>query len=157
MAQGKPIPEHLHTLLEGSPIAFMTTMRPDGRMSTTPMAVMFDGTHLRLSTTEDRKKFRNLERDDRITVCVVQPGNLNRYVEVRGRAMLESDPDRTFINSIAKRYMGEDRYPFDRAWQKRVTITVIAEAISAPDVPLADEPPYQKDEPAATGGTPSGS
>jgi hypothetical protein len=38
--------------------------------------------------------------------------------------------------------MGADRYPFDKKWQQRVTIKVIAEAISSPEVPLADKPPY---------------
>jgi len=142
MSEGLTIPPHLHSLLSGTPIAFMTTMRPDGRMSTNPVAMLFDGTHVRVSTTTDRKKVRNLSADDRITLCVVQPGNLNRYVEIRGRAELTPDDDRRFIDSIAQRYMGADRYPFDKAWQQRVTVTVIAEAISAPDVPLADAPPY---------------
>jgi PPOX class probable F420-dependent enzyme len=133
----------VHALLSGTPIAFMTTMRPDGRMSTNPVGMLFDGEHVRISTTADRKKVRNLQADDRITVCVVQPGNLNRYVEIRGRAVLETDDDRSFIDAIAQRYMGVDRYPFDKEWQQRITITVIPEAISAPDIPLADAPPYQ--------------
>jgi PPOX class probable F420-dependent enzyme len=149
MPEPLKIPAALHPLLSGTPIAFMTTMRPDGRMSTNPVAMLFDGEHVRISTTEDRKKNRNLLADDRITVCVVQPDNLNRYVEIRGRAVLEPDPDHAFIDSIAKRYMGADRYPFDKSWQKRVTITVIAEAISAPDIPLADDPPYQKKQAAS--------
>ena len=62
-------------------------MRPDGRMSTNPVAVLYDGTHVRVSATADRRKIRNLRADDRITLCVVQPGNLNRYVEIRGRAV----------------------------------------------------------------------
>ena len=45
---------------------------------------------------------RNLEADDRVTLCVVQPGNLNRYVEIRGRAVVEPDVDRAFINQIAR-------------------------------------------------------
>jgi PPOX class probable F420-dependent enzyme len=142
MTRGLAIPAALHPLLSGTPIAFVTTMRPDGRMSTNPVAMMFDGTHVRLSTTADRKKVRNLLADDRITVCVVQPGNLNRYVEIRGRAELAADDDRSFIDSIAQRYMGADRYPFDKEGQQRITVTVIAEAISAPDIPLADAPPY---------------
>jgi len=142
MSEGLTIPAQLHELLSGTPIAFMTTMRPDGRMSTNPVAVLFDGTHVRVSATEDRRKIRNLRADDRITLCVVQPGNLNRYVEIRGRAVLTPDDDRAFIDSIAQRYMGVDRYPFDKKWQQRVTITVIAEAISSPDIPMADEPPY---------------
>ena len=142
MSDSLPIPVHLKQLLSGTPIAFLTTMRPDGRMSTNPVAVLFDGTHVRVSATEDRRKIRNLRADDRITLCVVQPGNLNRYVEIRGRAVLTPDDDRSFIDSIAQRYMGVDRYPFDKKWQQRVTITVIAEAISSPDIPMADEPPY---------------
>ena len=142
MSEGLTIPPPLHELLSGTPIAFVTTMRPDGLMSTNPVALLFDGTHVRISTTTDRKKVRNLLADDRITLCVVQPGNLNRYVEIRGRAVLTPDDDRSFIDSIAKRYMGADRYPFDKDWQQRVTIKVIVEAISAPDIPLADAPPY---------------
>jgi PPOX class probable F420-dependent enzyme len=142
MSEGVPIPTQFHSLLSGTPVAFMTTMRPDGRMSTNPVAMIFDGSHVRISTTADRRKIRNLSADDRVTVCVVQPGNLNRYVEIRGRAVLEPDDDRTFIDSIAQRYMGADRYPFDKQWQQRITVTVIAEAVSAPDVPLADAPPY---------------
>ncbi|HQV56835.1 MAG TPA: hypothetical protein PKV27_02405, partial [Ilumatobacteraceae bacterium] len=76
-------------------------------------------------------------------LCVVQPSNLNRYVEIRGRATIEADPDRTFIDSIAQRYMGVDHYPFDKPGDQRVTITVDIEAVACPDVPLSDNPPYQ--------------
>jgi PPOX class probable F420-dependent enzyme len=142
MPDGLAIPPQVHALLGGTPIAFMTTMRPDGRMSTNPVAVLFDGEHLLVSTTADRKKVRNLCADDRITLCVVQPGNLNKYVEIRGRAVLTNDEDRRVIDAVAQRYMGVERYPFDKDWQQRITITVIAEAISSPDIPLADAPPY---------------
>lgn len=153
MARREPHPEvavppELHALLSGTPIAFMTTMRPDGRMSTNPVALLFEDGRVRVSTTKDRKKYRNLVADDRVTVCVVQPDNLNRYVEIRGRARLDDDTDRAVINRVAKQYMGADEYPFDRPGQARVTVTVIAEQVSAPAVPLADEPPYMKGKPA---------
>ena len=52
---GEPIPERARVRCwRARRIAFMTTMRPDGRMSTNPVAVMFDGAHLRVSTTSDR-------------------------------------------------------------------------------------------------------
>jgi PPOX class probable F420-dependent enzyme len=140
-----PIPAGVHDILADKPTAFVTTMRPDGRMSTTPMAVLFDGEHLVLSTTKDRRKHRNLQADDRITVCVPHRNNPNRYVEVRGRAVVEDDVDRAVIDSIARAYMGVDRYPFDRSDAERVTITVIAEHVSAPGIPLADAPPQARD------------
>jgi PPOX class probable F420-dependent enzyme len=136
------IPERARPLLEGRPIAFMTTMRPDGRMSTNPVAIVYDGDTLRISTVASRRKHRNLLADDRITVCVVQPGNLNRYVEIRGRAVLEPDVDRRFVDAMAKQYMDVDRYPFDRPEDERVVITIVPEAVSCPSIPLADDPPY---------------
>jgi len=137
-----PLPEHVRKVFDGKPIAFVTTMRPDGHPSTNPMAVVLDGERIRLSTVTSRKKYRNLLADDRITVCVVQPDNLNRYVEIRGRAVIEPDADRAFIDTIARRYMAVDHYPFDRPDDDRVVITVIVEQISSPIVPLADDPPY---------------
>jgi hypothetical protein len=56
--------------------------------------------------------------------------------------VLTPDDDRSFIDSIAQRYMGVDRYPFDKDWQQRITVKVIAEAISSPEIPLAEKPPY---------------
>ncbi len=143
-AASKAVPEHLRSLFEGRPVAFVTTIRPDGLLSTNPMAVVLDGDQVRLSTVTNRKKVRNLLADDRITVCVIQPTNPNRYVEIRGRAVMEPDTDRSFIDQIARTYMDADRYPFDRAGEQRVTITVLAEQISSPAIPLADDPPYEK-------------
>jgi len=140
-----PIPEHARKLLEGTPIAFMSTMRPDGRMSTNPVSALFDGDHVRVSTVRSRRKVRNLVADDRVTLCIVQPGNLNRYVEIRGRAVVEPDTDRAFIDEIARAYMGVDAYPFDAPGDERVVVTVIPEQVSAPLVPLADDPPYSRD------------
>jgi len=126
----------------------MTTIRPDGRLSTNPVSVLWDGTRLRVSTVRGRKKVRNLEADDRVTLCIVQPGNLNRYVEIRGRAVVEPDADRACINEIARVYMGVDEYPFDAPDDERVVVSVIPEQVSAPLVPLADDPPYSRPDAA---------
>jgi PPOX class probable F420-dependent enzyme len=141
---GAPIPAYARSLLEGTPIAFMTTMRPDGRMSTNPVSLLFDGAYVRISTVKARKKYRNVLTDDRVTICVVQPDNLNRYVEIRGRAVVEADDDRSFINQMARQYMGVDEYPFDRPGDERVVIKIIAERVSSPKIPLADDPPYHR-------------
>jgi PPOX class probable F420-dependent enzyme len=138
------LPDHVRAIFRHKPIAFVTTMRPDGRMSTNPMAVMLDGDYVRLSTVTSRRKYRNLLADDRITVCVVAPDNLNRYVEIRGRAVTEPDTGRTFIDAIARSYMDVERYPFDRPGDERITITVIPEQVSAPSIPLAEDPPFTK-------------
>ena len=136
------IPDRARAVLAGRPVAFMTTVRPDGRLSTNPVAVVYDGDTLRVSTVASRRKVRNLLADDRVTLCVVQPDNLNRYVEIRGRAVVEPDADRRFVDTMAKQYMDVDRYPFDRPGDERVIVTIVPEQVSCPNIPMADAPPY---------------
>ena len=145
MAPRTEIPHYVVDIFDDKPIAYVTTMRPDGNMSTNPVAALLKDGEVWVSTTKDRKKYRNLVADDRITVCVVHRNNPNRYVEIRGRAELVDDPDRVVIDEIARVYMGADRYPFDQPGQERVTMIVHAEQVSAPRIPLDDEPPMAPD------------
>ncbi|MCH2169626.1 PPOX class F420-dependent oxidoreductase [Myxococcota bacterium] len=139
------IPEHAHDILTDLPTGHLATLRPDGRISVNPVALVFDGSHVRVSTLKSRFKYRNLLRDDRISISVPHRNNPNRYVEIRGRAILEDDPDRAFVNEIARIYMGADEYPFDQPGDERVTITIVAEQVSAPKIPLASDPPGAPD------------
>ena len=66
-------------------------------------------------------------------------------MEIRGRARLDDDTDHAFIDSLARHYMGVDTYPFDRPGQERVTVTIVAEHVSTPEIPLADAPPQAPD------------
>jgi PPOX class probable F420-dependent enzyme len=140
-----PIPAHLHDILTDKPIGHLATMRADGRISVNPVALVFEDGVVRVSTVKSRVKYRNLLRDPRVALSVPHRNNPNRYVEIRGRAILEDDPDRRFINHIAKLYMGADEYPFDKPGDQRATITIVAEQVSAPLVPLEDDPPGAPD------------
>ena len=62
----------------------------------------------------------------------MHPDNPLHYLEVRGRAVLEDDIDRRFVNQIARKYMDVDEYPFDPPGAARVTVTITAEQISTP-------------------------
>ncbi|UXA06194.1 PPOX class F420-dependent oxidoreductase [Mycobacterium sp. SMC-2] len=129
-----PIPEPAQELLTGLRIGYISTMRPDGRMSVVPVGVVREGDVLKISTLSDRQKVRNLERDQRITVCVPDPDNPRRYVEIRGVAELADDANRAYIDSFARQYMGVDKYPYDPPGATRTTITVRAERVSMPKV-----------------------
>ncbi|MEI8000938.1 MAG: PPOX class F420-dependent oxidoreductase [Actinomycetes bacterium] len=132
-------------MFDDRPVGFLTTLRPDGHLSTNPVAVMLRDGEVWVSTTKDRRKYRNLVADARVTVCVMDRNNPNRYVEVRGRAELVDDPDRVVIDELFRLLTGADRYPFDRPGQERVTIVVKAEQVSAPAIPMADDPPLAPD------------
>lgn len=136
--RGLPIPERARELLSGLQIGYISTMRPDGRMSVVPVGIVREGDVLKISTLSDRQKVRNLEHDPRITVCVSDPANARHYVEIRGVAELADDIDRTYIDAFAREYMGVDKYPYDPPGAARTTITVRAERVSMPKVHGSD-------------------
>jgi PPOX class probable F420-dependent enzyme len=129
------IPTSHLDIFETNCMGYVATMRPDGKLSVNPVSVLWDGTALRFSTLKSRRKYRNLQADDRVSVCVQHPANPIRYVEVRGRARFEDDSDRRFIDAIARKYMGVDHYPYDRPGDERVTVRVEIEHVSAPKMP----------------------
>ena len=125
------IPEGYKDILESKCFPHVATIRPDGMISNNPICLIWDGERIQFSTTKSRKKYRNLLADDRVALSIPDPDNIWRYIEIRGRATLEDDVDRSFINSIARKYMGKDEYPFDQPQDERVTVTVHPEQVSA--------------------------
>ena len=126
------IPESHYDILESgcSPIA--CTIRADGMLSANPVSIIWDGEFVRFSTLKDRMKYRNLLADSRLTLCAVHPENVLHYIEIRGRAEMEEDHDRSFVNAIAKKYMAMDEFPFDPPGAQRITVTLHPEQISIP-------------------------
>lgn len=141
----RPVPASHHDILVDRPTGHLATLRPDGRLSVSPVSLMWDGTHVRVSTVKSRQKYRNLVADPRCAISIPHRNNPNRYVELRGIAELNDDVDRSFINSVARHYLGVDEYPFDVPGAERVTITIHAEQVSAPEIPLADNSPGAPD------------
>jgi len=144
----KLLPEAAHELLYDKPTGHLATLRPDGRLSVNPVAVVFDGEVVRVSTTRDRMKYRNLCADPRVAISIPHRNNPNVYLEIRGRAEIADDSDRRFINSIARLYMDQDEYDLDPPGTERVTITIVAEQVSMPSIPLAADPPNAPEAPA---------
>src|SRR5918998_6960260 len=99
------IPEEFHPLLESTALALVSTLGPDGAPQTTPIWFLFEQGRVRLSLVEGRQKLRNLRRDPRISLVVVDPARPTRYVELRGHVdELVPDPDRTLEQRIAQKY-----------------------------------------------------
>ena len=85
----------------------------------------WDGEHVKFSQTKTRQKYRNLQRDPRIALSIVDPENPFRYLEIRGEVTrVEEDPNIDFISSMAKKYLGLDRYPNHRPGDERVVVFV---------------------------------
>ena len=121
-------------ILSTKPIGYLGTVRPDGHLSVVPVAVIFDGRTVRITTVKTTFKVRNLTRDARMTLCVPSADDPQHYVEIRGVATHEDDADRSFVNGMARDWMGIDEYPYDQPGEERVTITVHPEVVSMPRV-----------------------
>jgi len=130
MRRRKTLPPECFDILEGNSFAHVATLRADGQLSNNPVALMWDGSHVRFSTRKKLVKYGSLRSDPRIALSIPDPANIWRYIEIRGRATLEDDRDRSFIDSIARKYMGVERYPFDLPGDERVTVTVHPEQVS---------------------------
>ena len=117
-------------ILDKKGFAHVATVGSDGRPQVTPVWVDFDGTHVRINTARGRVKDRNLAANPRIALSVQDPDNPYRYVQIRGRVaeMTEQGAD-AHIDSLAKKYLGQDRYPYRKPGEQRVTIRILPEHV----------------------------
>lgn len=115
------IPEAFNDLFTKRAFGSLATLMPDGRPQVTPVWCDFDGAHIRVNTARGRQKDRNMQRDPRVAITLMDPENPYRYVEVRGRVveMTEEGVD-AHIDSLAKKYLGLDKYPYRSPSETRV-------------------------------------
>lgn len=106
------IPEAFLDLLESAALAHIATIGPTGAPQVSPVWFGWDGTHIQFSQSPNAQKLKNLRRDSRVSLSIVDPTNEYRYLEVRGRVTdIEEDPGYTFLNKMAGKYWGMDTYP----------------------------------------------
>jgi PPOX class probable F420-dependent enzyme len=103
----------LKALASGKNFAALTTLMADGQPQTQLMWVDADDDHLLINTEVHRQKYKNVARDPRVTVTVINGDNPYQYVEARGRVVgtVGGDVARTNIDELAAKYMGVDAYP----------------------------------------------
>lgn len=115
------IPSSHRDLLDSKALANLATVMKDGSPQVTPVWFDFDGTHVVVNSAKGRLKDLNMRRDARVGVAIVDPQNLYRYLEIRGKVVeiTEKGAD-DHIDSLAKKYMGLDKYPLRKAGETRV-------------------------------------
>ena len=124
------IPEQYRDLFTKKAFAHLATVGSDGAPQVTPVWVDFDGTHVRFNTAQGRVKVKNLARDPRVALSIQDPDNPYRYVQVRGRVVeaTERGAD-AHIDALAKKYIGQDRYPWRRPGEVRVLVKILPERV----------------------------
>jgi PPOX class probable F420-dependent enzyme len=115
------IPEKYRDLFNKRAFASLGTLMPDGRPQVTPVWCDFDGEHVIFNSAKGRQKDRNVRRDPRVAMAIVDPDNPYRYLEIRGRVVeiTEQGAD-AHIDKMAKKYLDVDKYPYRQPGEVRV-------------------------------------
>ena len=122
--------EKFRDLLEGKGYAHLATLMPDGSPQVTPVWFDYDGTYILISTLLDRVKGRNVTRDPRVSVEIMDPANPGRYVQIRGRVVeLDEANAMTQVHKLARKYTGED-FQWIQPGERRVILKILPEHVS---------------------------
>jgi PPOX class probable F420-dependent enzyme len=94
---------------------------PDGTPQVTPVWVDFDGKHVIVNSARGRRKDKNMSQNSSVALSIMDPDNPYRYLEIRGRVaeITEEGADK-HIDTMAKKYMGVDKYPYRQPGEVRV-------------------------------------
>ncbi|GAB1336361.1 hypothetical protein ACE1SV_29510 [Streptomyces sp. E-15] len=107
--------DRLKSLLDGKVFIVVGTVQPDGSPQMSPVWVKRDGDSLLFSTTVDRRKYKNLRRDPRVTVVVVDPEQPYEYAEIRGTADTTTEGGQDLIDELSVKYTGKKYADFNPA------------------------------------------
>ncbi len=119
------IPEAYLDLFQKKAFGSLTTIMPDGGPQVTPVWVDFDGQYVIFNSARGRQKDRNVRRDPRVAIAILDPENPYRYLEVRGRVSeITQEGADASIDSLAKKYLGVDKYPYAQPGEVRVLYKV---------------------------------
>ena len=121
--------EAMVTLLDGRNYAVLATVNPDGSPQTSVMWVGRDGAELLFSTIEGRVKHRNMVRDPRVSVTVIDSADPENYVELRGRVTISQDVGRRLDTELSWKYDGRDPGE-DRPGAVRVAVRMTVEKVT---------------------------
>ena len=115
-------PENYRDLLEQKKaFANLATLMADGSPQVTP--VWFDRKDevIRVNTAKGRVKARNMKKGSSVALAIMDPDNAYRYVQVRGTVsrVTEEGAD-AHIDSLAKKYLGQDKYPVRQPGEERI-------------------------------------
>jgi PPOX class probable F420-dependent enzyme len=125
------IPDQYKDLLEKKAFAHLGTIMKDGSPQVTPVWFDHDGTHIRVNTAKGRWKDKNMRNRPQVALSILDPDNPYRYMQIRGKVVevTENGAD-AHIDSLAKKYLGQDKYPFRQPGESRVIYKVSVDRVN---------------------------
>ncbi len=124
----QPVSDFLHRTIT----AAIVTTNKDGTPQVTYVWYEFDGNRFLVSTTDERVKYRNIMRDNRVVLSMLDPDNPYKFATVRCRATVSRDQADDLIHRLAIKYQGAergDKYGRQMASPHRVVLTLEPEKV----------------------------
>ena len=119
-------------LLQEPQLAHFVTLMADGSPQVTPVWIDYDGEHILVNTWPDRAKGRNMLARPQVALDIVDPDDPFRYLAVRGRVVGATEEGAAeHIDTLARRYMGLDRYPRHDPNRPRRLYRIVPERVVA--------------------------
>ncbi|OFW62848.1 MAG: hypothetical protein A2135_08415 [Actinobacteria bacterium RBG_16_67_15] len=120
------LPDDLKTVLDSRAFAHLTTLDPDGAPQSSAMWIMRSGDRILFNTAEGRRKWRNLQRDPRVSISISEQDDPYNNWSIQGRVTeMRTSDGVEVIDALARKYIdGVDKYPWLTPGMVRVTIVV---------------------------------
>ncbi len=115
------IPEKYRDLFSKRAFANLATLMPDGSPQVTPVWCDLEDDLVIINSAKGRQKDRNLRRDPRVAIALIDPENPYRYLEIRGKVVeITEQGAAEHIDKMAKKYLDVDKYPYGQPGEVRV-------------------------------------
>lgn len=130
------IPESHLDLLTHPVHGVFTTMMPDGQPQSSLVWCDFDGEYACVNTSLERQKGRNMQRNPRVNLLIVDPEDTSRYLEIRGEIELVEAGALAHLDQITRQYTDHPQfygyvYPVEKqAQETRVICRIHAQRIT---------------------------
>ena len=127
------IPEkYLDLLQQKKAFANLATIMPDGSPQVTPVWFDYTGGMIRVNTAKGRVKARNLREGAPVAMSILDPDEPYRYIQIRGTVKrVREQGAADHIDSLAKKYLGKDKYPFGQPGEVRIMYEIEPRAANA--------------------------
>jgi len=125
------IPEKYRDLFTKRAFASLGTIMPDGRPQVTPVWCDVEGDLVLINSAKGRQKDKNVRRDPRVSLAIIDPDNPYRYLEIRGSVVeITEQGANEHIDKMAKKYLDADKYPYGQPGEVRVIYKIQPEHVN---------------------------
>lgn len=117
---------YMDLLTEKKALAHLATVMPDGSPQNTPVWFDYADGKIRVNSALGRTKVRNMKLGAKVALSILDPGNPDRYVQLRGTVtnVRQDDVAAAHIDQLAFKYMGLDKNPYANPADVRVMFEI---------------------------------